>query len=191
MARPVEFDPDEAISVAIKVFAEHGYEGSSTTELLSRMGIARQSLYGAFGDKRQLFLKALKCYNTASIDEFVAALQSKRNRLKALETALLAFAGPERAAEAGCLGLASITEFGRSDPDINAINDNSARSLLKVLTEHVAAAVAGGEMGNIDPQEAAQFLLAVRTGLKVAARNGAGLDELRGIARTALRSLRP
>jgi TetR/AcrR family transcriptional repressor of nem operon len=41
------------------VFASHGYEGSSTAELLARMGIARQSLYCAFGDKWRLFLKAL------------------------------------------------------------------------------------------------------------------------------------
>ena len=59
MARPVEFDPEEALGAATKVFASHGYEGSSTAELLARMGIARQSLYCAFGDKWRLFLKAL------------------------------------------------------------------------------------------------------------------------------------
>jgi AcrR family transcriptional regulator len=190
MARPIEFDPNEAISAAIEVFAERGYEGSSTTELLSRMGIARQSLYCAFGDKRQLFLKALERYNSASIDEFVAALRSNGDRLEALEAALLSFAGREFAAEAGCLGVVSIAEFGRSDPDINAINDESARRLLTALSEHVAAAVTAEEMRDVDPQEAARLLLVVRAGLKVAARGGASLDELRATARMALRSLR-
>jgi TetR/AcrR family transcriptional regulator, transcriptional repressor for nem operon len=190
MARPVEFDPEEALGAATRVFASHGYEGSSTAELLARMGIARQSLYGAFGDKRRLFLKALERYNAASVAEFVAALGSKRDRLDALEAALLAFAKLGAEPDAGCLGLGSITEFGRSDAEINAINDASARTLLTALATHIRDGVATGEMGDVDPQEAAYFLLAVRSGLKVAARSGAGFDALRAIARMALRSLR-
>jgi TetR/AcrR family transcriptional regulator, transcriptional repressor for nem operon len=188
MARPVEFDPEEALGAATKVFASHGYEGSSTAELLARMGIARQSLYGAFGDKRRLFLKALARYNEGSVAELVAALGSKPQRLEALEAALLAFAKP--GAAPGCLGLGSITEFGRSDAEINAINDASARTLLTALATHFREGVAAGDMGDVDPEAAAQFLLAVRAGLKVAARSGAGFDALRAIARMALRSLR-
>src|SRR5262245_1758034 len=120
MARPVEFDLDEALKVAIRLFASHGFAGSSTAELLSGMGIARQSLYGAFGDKRQLFLKALERYNNDSVAEFLDALGSRRNKLKGIEAALLVFAAPEREPEVGCLGLGSINEFGRADADINA-----------------------------------------------------------------------
>src|SRR5258708_20761681 len=76
LARPVEFDPERALSAAIKVFSNHGYEGSSTADLLARMGIARQSLYGAFGDRRRLFLKALDCYNARIIAEMFTALHS-------------------------------------------------------------------------------------------------------------------
>ena len=144
MARPVEFDPEEALCAAIKLFASHGYEGSSTAELLARMGIARQSLYGTFGDKRRLFLKALEHYNAGSVAELVATLGSKRDRLEALEAALLAFAKPGAEPEAGCLGLGSITEFGRSDDEINAINDASARALLTALASHIRDGRGGG-----------------------------------------------
>jgi TetR/AcrR family transcriptional repressor of nem operon len=190
MARPVEFDPEEALGAATKVFASHGYEGSSTAELLARMGIARQSLYGAFGDKWRLFLKALKRYNAASVAEFIAALRSKRDRLDALEPALLAFAKLGAEPDAGCLGLGSITEFGRSDAEINAINDASARTLLTALATHIREGVAAGEMADVDPEEAAHFLLAIRSGLKIAARSGAGFDALRATVQMALRSLR-
>jgi TetR/AcrR family transcriptional repressor of nem operon len=190
MARPVEFDPEEALGAATKVFASHGYEGSSTAELLARMGIARQSLYGAFGDKWRLFLKALKRYNAASVAEFIAALRSKRDRLDALEAALLAFAKLGAEPDAGCLGLGSITEFGRSDAEINAINDASARTLLTALATHIREGVAAGEMADVDPEEAAHFLLAIRSGLKIAARSGAGFDALRATVQMALRSLR-
>src|SRR5258708_27101673 len=72
LARPVEFDPESALSAAIKVFSDQGYEGSSPADLLASMGIARQSLYGAFGDKRRLFLKPLESYNAGSIAEQVS-----------------------------------------------------------------------------------------------------------------------
>jgi TetR/AcrR family transcriptional repressor of nem operon len=190
MARPVEFDPEAALGSAIRVFANHGYEGSSTAELLARMGIGRQSLYGAFGDKRTLFLRALERYNAASVAEFVAALSSKQGRLEALEAALLAFATPGAEPEAGCLGLGSITEFGRSDVEINSINDASARTLLAALATHIRDGVTAGELADVDPDEAAHFVLAVRSGLKVAARSGASLDALRAITQMTLRSLR-
>jgi TetR/AcrR family transcriptional repressor of nem operon len=56
MARQKEFDRDDALDEAVKVFASHGYEGASTDALLSHMGISRQSMYDTFGDKRQLYL---------------------------------------------------------------------------------------------------------------------------------------
>ncbi|WP_374573733.1 TetR/AcrR family transcriptional regulator [Phenylobacterium sp.] len=186
MARPVEFDPDAALEAAIEVFSDHGYEGSSTTALLARMGIARQSLYCAFGDKRRLFLKALERHVDDSLAEMARALRSTDGHIEALEAALLAFAGPA----AGCLGLGAVTEFGRSDPQINAVNDAGAQAMRSLLAAHLRAGMAAGEIGEVDAEAAAGFLLAVRAGLKIAARNGAPPDELRSTARMALRGLR-
>ena len=191
MARPLEFDPDHALDAAIAVFSSHGYEGSSTAELLNRMGIARQSLYGAFGDKRRLFLKALERYNTDSIAELTEALGSKVNAVEALEAALLAFAHPDAHPEAGCLGLGSIAEFGRSDAEINAINDASAETLLRALAARIRQGVAAGELAAIDADEVAHYLLTVRAGLKIAARGGASFETLNTTVRIALRGLGP
>jgi AcrR family transcriptional regulator len=52
MARHKEFDRDLALGAAINVFSEHGYEGTSTDQLLTAMKISRQSMYDTFGDKR-------------------------------------------------------------------------------------------------------------------------------------------
>ena len=191
MARPMEFDRDEAIAKAISVFGDHGFEGSSTATLLDRMGIGRQSLYGAFGDKKRLFLEALACYNRGSLDEIEAALAVEGSPRAAIEAALLAFAtGPDAALRSGCLGVGSVAEFGRSDPDINAINDASGQRFRAAFAAQLAAGVATGEFAaDLDPQAAADFLLTVRTGLKIAARDGVDLDGLRLTARMALRGL--
>ncbi|HRH46967.1 MAG TPA: TetR/AcrR family transcriptional regulator [Pyrinomonadaceae bacterium] len=62
MARPKEFDRDQALTKAIEVFWESGFEGSSMQNLLDRMGINRASLYDTFGDKHSLYLEALGKY---------------------------------------------------------------------------------------------------------------------------------
>ena len=182
----MNFDPDAAFRRRSRS-SPTADEGSSTAELLERMGIARQSLYGAFGDKRRLFLKALERYNATSVAELVEALGSKRNGIKALEAALLAFARPGAEPWAGCLGIGSIAEFGRSDPDINVINDASAADLLRALADHVRRGMTAGEITKrIDPDAAARFLLALRSGLKIAARAGAETKELREMVRVGL-----
>jgi AcrR family transcriptional regulator len=187
----MEFDRDEAVGKAIEVFADHGYEGSSTAELLARMGIGRQSLYGAFGDKKRLFLQALERYNADSLAQMEAALAVGGSPRAAIEAALLAFAAePGATPGTGCLGVGSIAEFGRADPEINAINDAATVRFKTAFATRLAEGAAAGQFASdLDPEAAADFLLSVRSGLKVAARGGADLDRLRSTARLALRGL--
>ena len=63
MARPKEFDRDQALHKAMEVFWSRGYEAASIHDLVGHMGINRQSLYDTFGDKHALYLKALDRYH--------------------------------------------------------------------------------------------------------------------------------
>ena len=60
--RPRNFDEQEALEKAIQVFWSKGYDGVTIDDLVAGMGVGRPSLYGVFGDKRTLFLRALKAY---------------------------------------------------------------------------------------------------------------------------------
>src|SRR5713101_1510173 len=60
--RTRQFDVDEALDRALEVFWARGYEGATLPELTRAMGINRPSLYAAFGNKEQLFRKALDRY---------------------------------------------------------------------------------------------------------------------------------
>ena len=60
--RPREFDTDEALASALRVFWAKGYDGASLTDLTEAMGITRPSLYAAFGNKEALFKRALDLY---------------------------------------------------------------------------------------------------------------------------------
>src|SRR6266850_697213 len=88
MARPREFESEAALKKAIEAFSEHGYEGTSTDALLLAMGISRQSMYGAFGDKKRLYLEALQRYTADSICNQLRILSSTSSPMKGLEAML-------------------------------------------------------------------------------------------------------
>src|SRR4051812_20535052 len=75
MARPKEFNPDEAMKEAMEAFWERGYHGTSVSDLLSEMNLNRGSLYGTFGDKKSLFLATLAEYERQGRAAVVAILE--------------------------------------------------------------------------------------------------------------------
>src|SRR5438034_4590790 len=72
--RTRQFDVDEALDRALEVFWARGYEGATLPELTRAMGINRPSLYAAFGNKEQLFRKALDRYQTGPMSFLTEAL---------------------------------------------------------------------------------------------------------------------
>ena len=64
MARPKEFDVDDALQQALELFWRKGYEATSVQDLVAAMGIQKASLYGTFGDKHSLYMKALQRSNS-------------------------------------------------------------------------------------------------------------------------------
>ena len=77
MARPREFDIDEALERAMNVFWTKGYEGASLQDLLDAMNIARGSLYKAFQDKHSVYLAALERYDRTEIQRTVDGLRDR------------------------------------------------------------------------------------------------------------------
>lgn len=75
MARPRQFDEDQAADAAMDVFWKHGYEGASIALLLQGMGMTKGSLYKAFTDKKSLFLTAMARYEAAQVQPAVALLK--------------------------------------------------------------------------------------------------------------------
>ncbi len=69
MARPQEFDRETALEQAMVVFWGQGYRATSLSDLLEATGLSKSSLYGAFGDKRALFLAAYDSYRTKNASE--------------------------------------------------------------------------------------------------------------------------
>jgi AcrR family transcriptional regulator len=191
MARPRAFDRDQVLDVAVSVFREKGFDGTSMDDLVTAMNIGRQSLYSTFGDKRALYLEALQRYNSGSVSDRIRAARQAASPIKVIESLLLGFAEQgSDAAIAACLGVNAICEFGASDADVSRITRESGHSLQRFLERTLRESRALGEIDDaVDPKAAAQFVAATLTGMKVSARGGADAGTLRNIARFALRSL--
>jgi TetR/AcrR family transcriptional repressor of nem operon len=84
MGRKLEFDRDEAVEQATRLFWERGYVGASLRDLLKVMRIGESSFYHLFGSKRQLYLKCLEHYNDTITRRRLAILESEPSVRKAV-----------------------------------------------------------------------------------------------------------
>lgn len=192
MARPREFDRELALARATGVFWAQGYSVTSTEELLAAMGIGRQSLYNAFGDKRALYLEALERYQGATTSGHLHRLKAPASPVAGIEALLLGLIAEDADQRTmGCMGVGAISEFGAGDPALAELRARVEPVLSFCLVERLRDGQAQGE---IDPamnaEDAARFIQMTMTGLQLAARSGASADALRSLARFAVDRLK-
>jgi TetR/AcrR family transcriptional regulator, transcriptional repressor for nem operon len=192
MARPREFDRDEALKRATAVFWAKGFESASTEDLLAAMQIGRQSLYDTFGDKRRLYLEALGRYQAASVSSHIALLESEISPIAGIRKMLMALATADPAFRAlGCMGVGAISEFGQGDAEISTMGRSSAMVLDAALERAVRAAKARREIGReVDEKGAVHFIQSTMLGLKVSAKAGLDTAAMRQIVDFAMEALK-
>ncbi|WP_321921871.1 TetR/AcrR family transcriptional regulator [Paraburkholderia guartelaensis] len=188
MVRPREFDRDEALGRALRVFWAKGYASTSTEDLLAAMNIGRQSLYNAFGDKRKLYLEALERYQGESTAGHIERLNGSASPLAGIEALLLGLVADDEDERAlGCMGVVAMSEFGAADPELVALRNKVAPRLSKRLVERIREGQACGEIDpDLDARQAAAFVLMTMQGIQLAARGGSDAKSLRALARFAI-----
>ena len=190
MARPKEFDQEKALRKAIRLFSQQGFAATSTDDLMRVMDIGRQSMYDTFGDKRALFLKALKVYVAQSVRSLKVELERPGSALSAIQNALVTFAERKDLSSAeGCMGLNAITEFGRQDADVTRILRDAARVLRQALMHVLTRAKKQREIrSDADVDSMADFFESTLAGIRMAAKAGKSRLALRNIAAFASRA---
>jgi TetR/AcrR family transcriptional regulator, transcriptional repressor for nem operon len=122
VSRPKTFSENDALEKALDVFWQRGYQGVGLTELLAEMGIARQSLYDTFGNKRQLFIKTIEHYRNTRLASALALLERDGSPTQNVKDVVRFFehlALDKRAR--GCLVANSLVEVGSLDPEIREL----------------------------------------------------------------------
>jgi AcrR family transcriptional regulator len=192
MARPKEFDREVAVERAMSVFWSKGYAATSTDDLLEAMKIGRQSMYDTFGDKRRLYVEALRRYQLESVAGHIKRLRSMASPLAGIEALVDGVISSDRTTrEKGCMGVGAICEFGNADAELAQLRVKSGGMLRKALVERLQGAQAAGEIGEtVDIERAARFVETTMFGLQVAARAGESTRSLRDMAAFAIAGLR-
>ena len=122
--RPRAYEPDVALGKALDLFRQDGFAATSLDDLSAATGMNRPSLYGAFGDKRELFIKSYQRYREdaraamAGIfrDELPIRQRLARIYAVALDIYLSGDAGPR-----GCFTVMTAASEAVADPDIRAM----------------------------------------------------------------------
>jgi AcrR family transcriptional regulator len=183
--RPRSFDVDVALDAAVDVFWRHGYEGAGLSELTEAMGIGRPSLYQAFGDKAQLFQRALARYvdrNMGYVEDALAQPTAYAVAEALLTGNARAVTHPDR--PPGCLSVqAMVTDEGDA---FDLLRRN--RTLIEQrLSDRFRRARTEGDLGaEEDPDELAGYLITLTTGFAIRAADGATQETLLTLARRAL-----
>jgi TetR/AcrR family transcriptional repressor of nem operon len=176
MARPREFDEAEVIHAARDRFWLHGFNGTSLDDLTVVTGLGRGSLYGAFSDKRTLFLRALDDYATAVMGQLLADLRDpeKRGRDRLVDhirliTKLLTADTKGR----GCLMAKSAAEMGATDKEIARRIRKWLDGYQRDIAEAIQAAQRDGDIDpDVDPDELALLILALLRGAEALRKGG-------------------
>jgi len=190
MARPRSFDEDEVLRVARDQFWATGYAAARVDDIATATGLGKGSLYGAFGDKHQLFLRTFDEHCAVLVEGVRRQLDGPDagayERLRA-HVAAVADATASDVCLRGCLLAKGTAELSGQDPAVVA----TARRTFAAIEELIAACVAGAQRAgeidqDADPGRLAGLLLAVLRGIEALGKGGSSPESLRAIAETAL-----
>ncbi|MFI2783781.1 TetR/AcrR family transcriptional regulator [Streptomyces sp. ALB3] len=190
MARTKEFDPDAALQAAVELFWQRGYEATSMADLVEHLGIGRASIYATFGNKHELYLKAMDRYSEGHDPILLAELSRPGPALPAVRAVVRRFASEAGSPEGrlhGCLITNTAAEL--------APHDSAAARRVEISWEHLeiplhSALVRAQAQGELpedrDPRALARMLLVLLQGVRVVGKASSDPARVRDAAEQAL-----
>ena len=185
MARPRQFDEEKVLLAVREQFWNAGYAATSLEDLMRVSGLGKGSLYAAFGDKHQLFLKALRSYNDANDVSLRKVLESAPRAIDGLKRFLMAPVGDAAGARRGCFMGNSTGELAAADPDVVQEAGRTYEGAAAVIAEGVLRAQQEGDLpGDADPLDTARAILTAQQGITYMGRAGMDIETLTRTAAT-------
>ncbi|SNY24994.1 TetR/AcrR family transcriptional regulator [Paractinoplanes atraurantiacus] len=186
MARPRGFDEKQVLTAVRDQFWDAGYAATSLEDLMRVSGLGKGSLYAAFGDKHQLFLRALRSYTDDQHAHLRESLAATPRALDALHKIL------ELSTSRGCLMANSTLELGHADPEVLDHAHRTYETSTALIGDCVARAQREGDLpADEDPISLARTLLAAQQGLLFMSRTGMDAATLTTTARSLADQLLP
>ena len=187
--RPRAYEPDVALGKALDLFRKGGFAATSLDDLSAATGMNRPSLYGAFGDKRELYIKSYQRYRddarAAMLDIFRGAMPIRKRLARIYAIALDIYLGGE--SPRGCFTVMTAASEAIADPDICAMVLEGFAELDKAFAGCFRKAKVNGELpSTADASALAQLASATIHTIAIRARAGVPRKELEAIVRGAI-----
>lgn len=190
--RPREFNRDDVLAAALRLFWEKGYEPTSIAEICGATNVSPPSLYAAFGNKSALFLEAVRHYEKIYWEKPAQRLMAEKNLHTAVtnyfQEAARILLSPE--APCGCMAVLSGINISENETEIINELQRMRGASKKLFAERMRKAIQAGEIpAETDVPALAGALAALLEGMSLQAREGLFLSELKAIAALAPRLL--
>jgi TetR/AcrR family transcriptional regulator, transcriptional repressor for nem operon len=190
--RPREFDMDEALDKAVRVFCQRGYHATSVSDLTAAMELASGSVYKAFKDKRAVFLSAFDRYKVVRDRKLKDAIGSEGNGRERIGKALAFYAesshGPE--GQQGCLVVGSAADLAIFDEEvaqrITAAVDRNEALMADLIRQGQAD---GSIAAHVDSAATARLMLCLLQGMRVVGKTGRTHEEMTAVVEVAMKTL--
>ncbi|MGL4237849.1 TetR/AcrR family transcriptional regulator [Tabrizicola sp.] len=189
MARPRAYDPDDAVTAAMRVFWQKGYVATSMSDIYAATGLKPGNLYATFTDKESLFRRAFEAYGA----QFRATLPQDRRGLRAIGDwldvqARLASEDPDRK---GCLIVNTLAEREALSPETQALADTRLAEIKDFFAGALREARSDGELeAHVDLAATADFLTGSVLAIMALGRARAPEEMIWNMAATAKEALK-
>jgi TetR/AcrR family transcriptional regulator, copper-responsive repressor len=172
--RPRAFEAETALAHAMEVFWGHGFAATSLDDVSAATGLNRPSLYGAFGDKRALYLQAYGQYRKRVSETFqpmFAAREPLRVKLRRILIAALDLYLSGEDGPRGCFTVLSAASDAIADPALHSVVGEAIAATDRAFGRLFADARAAGELpASADPRRLARIASATLHTLSIRAR---------------------
>ena len=188
------FDLDQALLSARDTFWRLGFDGAGISDLEVELGIGRKSLYDTFGNKRELYLKALQCYADTVVQRLCKRLEDPSGSAIAnLERTLERLAQHHGSGESlGCLLGVAMAQAQHEDEALAQLIRTYLKRLERALERTLRQAQLEGDVrSELSPRDTARNLVALTQGLALMGRVSEKPAMPRAVVRASLAALRP
>ncbi len=190
MARPRSFNPDETLDLARDVFWRKGFQSTSLDDITAATGLAKPSLYAAFGDKNALFLKVLDRYHQriiANAERVLGEGPSARDAIERWLTGFVPFCSGVRGSRS-CLSINTAADGAFEHKEVRKRTERFNRKLEQLLRSRLRADRAQFSDG-FNPDSAAHTIMAIYFGLMVMAKDAPDAARVRATLNQAMKLL--
>jgi TetR/AcrR family transcriptional regulator, transcriptional repressor for nem operon len=188
MARERDFSEPEVLDRLTDVFSTHGYSGTSLALLQEATGLGKQSLYNTFGDKQSMYLQAIDCAaeRAARVTTAMKAAEDGRAALVRFFDTMVQGCASANLAEKSCIVTNGLLE-GLDDAPLTWALTRRWHATHELLRSEVERGQRDGSIVNSAPSaELAELLIALISGLRVAARAGRSRAQMERLVAIAL-----